>query len=110
MNKFVTDHIDEIRNLKIENDFLKKVISEMICNQLREAKIPFNGTDEWVNSIIDTNDKLKDFGLGIQVDFCTQKDADGEIYNQELCVSVNNYPTAMDDLYNQIDQFLGSKE
>ena len=109
MNNSTDDCTTEIARLKQENDILKRIISESICAQLQEAKLPFNGTEEWVDNVIDTNSELEDLGLGINIDYTSKIDADGDRYNRELYVSIENGSTSMDDLYGQISSFLGNK-
>lgn len=109
MSNSTNDCATEIARLKQENDALKGIISELICVQLQEAKLPFNGTDEWVDNIIDTNSELEDLGLGININYAGKTDADGNRYNQKLHVSIENNGTSIDDLYGQISNFLDDK-
>ena len=109
MSNSTNDCIAEIARLKQENDILKGIIGESICAQLQEAKLPFNGTDEWVDNIIDINSELEDLGLGVSIDYTSETDADGNRYNQKLYVSIENGSTSIDDLYGQISNFLGDK-
>lgn len=109
MNNSTNDCATEIARLKQENDILKGIIGELICAQLQEAKLPFNGTEEWVDNVIDINSELEDLGLGVSVDYASETDADGNEYNRELHVSIENNGTSIDDLYGQISNFLGDK-
>ena len=109
MSNSTDDCIAEIARLKQENDILKGIIGESICVQLQEAKLPFNGTDEWVDNVIDINSELEDLGLGIRIDYTDETDADGNKYNRELYVSIKNGSTSIDDLYGQISSFLDNK-
>lgn len=109
MNNSTDDCMAEIARLKQENDILKRIIGELICVQLQEAKLPFNGTDEWVNNVIDINSELGDFGLSVNINCTGEIDADGNEYNRELHVSIENDSTSTDDLYGQISNFLSDK-
>ena len=109
MSNSTNDCIAEIARLKQENDILKGIIGESICVQLQEAKLPFNGTEEWVNNVIDINSELEDLGLGVNIDYTNETDADGNRYNRELYVSIKNGGTSIDDLYGQISSFLDNK-
>ena len=109
MSNSTDDCMAEIARLKQENDILKGIIGESICVQLQEAKLPFNGTDEWVDNVIDINSELEDLGLGINIDYTSEIDADGDRYNRELHVSIENNSTSIDNLYGQISGFLDNK-
>lgn len=109
MNNSINDCATEIARLKQENDILRGIISELVCVQLQEAKLPFNGTDEWVDNVIDINSELEDLGLGISIDYTSETDAGGNRYNRELHVSIENNSTSIDDLYSQISNFLDNK-
>ena len=109
MSNSTNDCVTEIAQLKRENDILKGIIGELICAQLQEAKLPFNGTDEWIDNIIDINSELNDIGLSVKLDCAGEINADGNTYNQELYVSIENGDTSIDDLYNQISNFLDNK-
>lgn len=109
MSNSTNDCATEIARLKQENDILKGIIGELVCAQLQEAKLPFNGTDEWVDNVIDINSELEDLGLGINIDYISEIDADGNKYNRELYVSIENSGTSIDDLNDQISNFLNDK-